>query len=182
MCSRISFEEEKNKEAEVWIKICKYLLWGIMIGVAALLASRALHAEGKEMVVRTEESNPAQGEYGTVVREALLSQAKLMEYAGIGKKEQRLYHMQMHRLAFFKDIKGGDTGLYWCNELSELTMEAYEKLDSEGKKLLTDCQISREQWKEAGDKKSQGNEQEIRELINQFYYMQLQCIMNQECA
>lgn len=181
MCSRISFQEEKSRGTELGIKICKYILWGIMIAVAALLASRALHAEGKEAVMTTEESASA-GEYRNAVQEALLSQTRLMEYAGVGKKEQRLYSMQMHRLAFFKNIKGENTGLYWCNELNSLTMEAYGRLDSEGKKLLTDCQLGREKWKEAGDKRSRGNEQEMRELINQFYYTQLKCIMNQECA
>lgn len=182
MCGRISFEEENRKETELWVKICKYLLWVTMIGIAAFLASRALHAEGKEASARAEEGGMQSEEYSAVVQEALMSQMRLMEYAGVDRKEQRLYEMQLHRLAFFKDTEKEDTGFYWCKELNALTMEAYEKLDDEGKQLLTDCQMNRERWKEAGNKKNQEKGQEICELINRFYYTQLKCVLNQECA
>lgn len=182
MYREIPFEEKNNKGKELLMKICRYVLWGVMIAAAAFLASRALRAEGKEAGLRKEEDFEAAGEYGDAVEEALLCQMKLMEYAGITKKEQRLYCMQMHRTAFLKNIKGQDTGLYWCNELSNLTMEAYGRLDDDGKKLLTDCQLGRERWKAAGDKRSPGDEREVRELINQLYYTQLKYIMNQNMS
>ena len=39
----------------------------------------------------------------------------------------------------------------WCNELCTLTMELYEKMDEEGKRLMDVWQVSREQWKAALD-------------------------------
>lgn len=185
MHSEVRFEEENKREKESWLKVCHYILWIVMIGIAVFLASRALEAEGKERVPETaagsrivDNRDDIKDEYQKAVQKALTCQEELMTYAGVTKKEQRRYSMQVQRLAFLKERKGEQGSLYWCNELSRLTMEAYEKMDEKGRELLTAWQLGREQWKDAGDKRGQESGLQMRELINRLYYQQLKCIMD----
>ena len=185
MFNGVRFEEENKREKESWLKVFRYILWIVMVGVAVFFASRALDAEGKESVLRTAaEINTIKGmkeienEYQNAVQKAMVCQSELMAYAGVTQMEQRRFTMQSQRLAFSKERKGGEGSLYWCNELSSLTMEAYEKMDEKGKEILTAWQIAREQWKEAGDKRRQRSDPEMRELINRLYYQQLKRVMD----
>lgn len=91
--------------------------------------------------------------------------------------------------------------LDWCNELGELTLEFYENLDEEGKRLAGIWQESREDWKavangriwwppeelnaEAEDALVWGNGTGYALLekdgwINRLYYLQLQSMMEKE--
>lgn len=179
MCREILFEEENRKGKEFWLKVCRYILCAIMIGIAVFIASYAINAEGKENGEKTVRNSTVNrsDEYKNAVQEAVFCQNSLMAYAGMSRKEQRRCSMQIYRTAFLKEVEEEDAGFYWCNELGNLTMEAYGKLDEKGRELLTACQLSREQWKEAGDKRIQGSNPKMRELINRLYYQQLKYII-----
>ena len=155
-------------------------------------------------------------EYREAVEAAVASQQEFMTALGVSPEEVFWYGIQIYRTAFFGDLQGAvnkeaavlydvdtkenkNTSLTWCNELNTITMEAYEKLTQEDKELLTQWQICREEWKEAGNERmrhspyelnshkkdySFGEEEKIEERlavysqINQLYYQQLICILS----
>lgn len=127
-------------------------------------------------------------EYRTALLHAWDCQRKLMKYALVSEEVQLRYGRQTYHMVFVRGSQetGLKTGskqefdLYWCNALSALTMEAYQQLDEEGKELLTNWQLSREQWKEAEIKKRAAKEGESAEIcgqINRLYFRQLAGIM-----
>lgn len=101
-------------------------------------------------------------EYMNAVLNAVCAQKNLMEYMGVDQEEILWYSAQIYRHAFIKDIKGEFTDgpwregqesfdINWSNELCRLTMEFYEGLDQEGKRLAGIWQESRENWKKASN-------------------------------
>lgn len=154
-------------------------------------------------------------EYRDALEAAVASQQKLMTALGASSEEVLWYGIETYRTAFFGDLQGAvnkdkaafyevntkerqDTSLAWCNELSTITMEAYGKLASEDKALLTTWQICREEWKEAGNERMRHSPYELNShkkdysfgeekiqdrlavysRINQLYYQQLVCILS----
>ncbi len=155
----------------------------------------------------TKDSRKALDEYQNAISGAVEAQKRLMDYMEVGREETLWYSVQIYQCALGMDMSGElfysqnqtkeDAALALCNQLGLLTMEFYEQLDEEGSRLAGIWQESRERWKEASCKwqkfsdnresggcgsrieEEAGYEMQIRRWINQFYYQQLQLIMEE---
>lgn len=139
-------------------------------------------------------------EYLDAIYDAVDAQKKLMEYMNVSEEEQHWYSARIYYCSYMKDIKGNfdgyEAGTYaadidegpeafnieWSNKLALLTMDFYEMLDEEGKRLANKWQESREQWKAASNsswkKKTDTEIMEVNGWINQLYYQQLESMVD----
>lgn len=184
---------------------------GQLEGYLGDYASRCSYARDKKMAE----------DYLEVIYRAVDAQKELMKYMGMEEEMLCWHSAQIYRCAFSKDIGGkfssGDMeqgavqlgiegseeefDLGWCNELGELTLEFYENLDEEGKRLAGIWQESREEWKAAADGRMWHSPEELNESgedafiladgmetalmekngwINKLYCQQLQSMMGRD--
>lgn len=165
-------------------------------------------------------------EYLDAICGAIDAQKNLMEYMNVPKEKQLWYSARIYYCSYVKDIRGRfddhEAGAYvadieerhtaepesgqeafnieWSNKLALLTMEFYETLDEEGKRLANKWQESREQWKAASNSRfwqtpeelnaesekhsfweneTDTEMMEVNGWINKLYYEQLESIINE---